>query len=148
MYLYGDQTCVELYTFVTFIVCQGHELSLQKRETVILNMEAVQPTQNQEQKWDPFFQSLGIWKQEGSMDQGSRRVTYAATVPSAQRAKHLIRKISMRLPEFMDQDDREMIESIIDSTMEEARQKREIVIPTSVEIQVNYYPIQFSLLIE
>ena len=75
-----------------FIGCQGHELSLQKQETVILNMEAVQPAHYQEQTWVSFFQSLSIRKQEGYY--GSRFVMYAATVPSAQRAKHLIRKMS------------------------------------------------------
>ena len=146
MYFYSGQICAELYTFVMFIGCHGHELSLQKRETVILNMEAVQPAHYQEETWVPFFQSLGIRKQEGYF--GSRFVMYVATVPSAQRAKHMIRKISMRLPEFMDDDDRQMIEGVIDSTMDEARQKREFTLPTSVEIQFNYYPIQFSLLIE
>ena len=128
--------------------CQGHELSLQRRETVILNMEAVQPARYQEQKWVTFFQSCGIKKQEGYMQVGNGFVTYAAAVPSPQRAKHMIRKIAMGLPEFIDDEDRQMIEDVIDSSMAEARKKREFTIPTSVEIQVNFYPVQFSLLIE
>lgn len=133
------------------IGCLGHQFSLQKRETVILNMEASQAAQYEQQKWVTSFKSLGIKRQEGYMQEGNRiqrLVTYAATVPSAERAKRLIKKITMRLPEFIDDDDRQVLDNVIDSTVAEARQKRALDTETAVEIQVNYYPVQFSLIIQ
>ena len=137
--------------------CQGHELSLERKQTVVLNLEASpdQPAQLEESKVAICFESWGISKQESFIHQGNsfeRLVTYAATVPSAQRAKRMIRKITTRLPQFIDDDDRQAIEDVIDTTMAEARQRREEAtigpIGVPLEIQVNSYHIKFSLTIQ
>ena len=140
---------------IVIMRCQGHELSLEKRQTVVLNLEASpeQATQFEDSEVATWFESWGISKQESFMQQGNhfeRIVSYAATVPSAQSAKRMIKRITMRLPQFIDNDDRQVIENVIDTTMAEARQKREATDAPleALEIQVNYYPVQFCLTIQ
>jgi len=59
----------------------------------------------------------------------------------------LINKVTRRLPEFIDEQDKEIIESAIDTMQAELRQKREAV-QTAIEIQLNYQNVRFVLTIE
>ena len=132
--------------------CQGHELSLQMKQTVVLNLQASpdQSTEFEDSQVSTLFESLGISKQESFMHQGNRyerRVTYTATVPNVRSAKRIIKKITMRLPQFIDDDDRQVIENVIDTTTVEARQRREAT-DAPLEIQVNYDTVQFCLTIQ
>lgn len=135
--------------------CQGHDLSLQMKQMVVLNLETSpdQSTQFEDSQVSTLFESLGISKQESFMHQGNRyerRVTYAATVPGARSAKRIIRKITTRLPQFIDDNDRQVIENVIDTTTAEARQRREATDTPleALEIQVNYDTVQFCLTIQ
>lgn len=97
-----------------------------------------------------YFTSLGISKQEAYIQQDNRierLVTYAVTVPSGERAKHLIKKITMKVPEFIDNSDREIIESVIDNAIDTMRQKREAS-ETVLEVEVISYPVSFRLTIQ
>ena len=135
--------------------CQGHKLSLEKKQTVVLNLEASpdQSVQFEDSEVSAWFESWGISTQESFLHQGNkleRRVTYAATVSSARSAKRMIKKITTRLPQFIDDDDRQVIENVIDTTLAEARQKREATDAPleALEIQVNYYPVCLCLTIQ
>ena len=132
--------------------CQGHQIFMQKRETVILNMNTNpdEVAQYEDPKLEACFKSLGITRQEGNIHGESkiqRFVTYAVSVSSATKAKHMIKKIASKVPEFLDDDDQALIDSIIDVTMTEMRQKREAM-PTALELQVNYQSVRFSLTIQ
>ena len=135
------------------ITCQGHQFLLQKRETAIFNMETTtnEPTQLEQSKWDTCFNSLGIIRQEVYMQESKRAtspMTYEVRVPSVQRARHLVRKLSKVLPEFLDNEDRIAIEDVInDSTMAAASKKRDVGVETEFEIQINYSFVQLSLVI-
>ena len=134
--------------------CQGHQLSLEMKQTVVLNLEASpdQSVQYEDSQVSALFESLGISKQESFVHQGNkyeRHVTYAATVPSAQSAKRMIKKITTRLPQFIDDDDRQVINNVIDTKTAEVRQRRGATdIPTkALEIQINNPPAVIIIIV-
>ena len=112
------------------MICQGHEYSMEKRETTVINLEAhpdlaaLYRAMN-----DPrvavILKSFGIDKEVEYVYQGHRRirlVTYVITASDSEEIKRLINKLIETLPEFLDDDDKQLINNAIDN---KARQERE-----------------------
>ena len=117
------------------IKCQGHKYSMEKRDTTVINLDA-HPDQaslyraRNDPKVAAVLHSLGIKKEEQYRYEGNKKfnklVSYMITATDGQKLKYLIKKLAAILPGFFDDNDKELIYSIIDEKVKEAgQQKRE-----------------------
>ena len=115
------------------MTCQGHEYSMEKRETTVINLDAHPDLVAlyraiNDPKVAAILKSFGIDKEVEYVYQGHRRiklVTYVITASDPQEAKRLINKLIETLPEFLDDDDKQTINNAIDH---KAREERQVVV--------------------
>ena len=109
---------------------------MEERDTTVINLDA-HPSQAAlyRAKSDPkvaaLLNSIGIRKEEmyryGDNKKLNKLVSYTMTATDEEKPKYLIKKLAKILPGFFDDDDKELIYSIIDEKLAEVgQQKREI----------------------
>ena len=112
------------------MTCQGHEYSMEKRETTVINLDAhpdlaaLYRAMN-DPKVAAILKSFGIDREVGYVYQGHRRIklaTYVITASDPEEIKCLVNKLIETLPEFLDDDDKRLINNAIDN---EERQERQ-----------------------
>ena len=118
---------------IAVVKCHGHAVSVRGKETTEVRIDA-NPDQSAQYKArdDPvvaaMLKSLGISKIEDYVYQDNKKlrklVSYETTVLHALKAKYLIKNISQILPEFIDSDDEEVIDNVIDNIAKVGKQKR------------------------
>ena len=113
--------------------CEGHAISMTDTETTVIRIDANPDASAQHKARDDpgvaaILKSLGISKVEDYVYQDNKKVeklvSYVMTVSNAGRAKYLIKKVAQILPEFIDDDDKKVIDNTIDDIMMPEREKR------------------------
>ena len=113
--------------------CEGHSISITDTETTVIRIDANPDASAQHKARDDpgvaaILKSLGISKVEDYVYQDNKKVeklvSYVMTVSNAGRAKYLIKKVAQILPEFIDDDDKKVIDNTIDDIMMPEREKR------------------------
>ena len=107
---------------------------MRNKETTVIRIDA-NPDHNAKYRArdDPgvaaILRSFGISKVEDYIYKDNKRVeklvSYVMTVPDAEKSKYLINKIAQILPEFIDDDDKKVIDNAIDEVLMTRRQKRQ-----------------------
>ena len=122
-----------LNTGIVIIKCQGHKYSMEKRYTTVINLDAhLDHAALHRARNDPkvaaVLHSLGVKREEQYKQQGNKKlnklVSYTITATDAEKPKYLIKKLAEMLPEFFDDDNKELINSIIDERLTEAGQQK------------------------
>ena len=112
------------------MTCQGHEYSMEKRETTVINLDAhpdlaaLYRAMN-DPKVAAILKSFGIDREVGYVYQGHRRIklaTYVITASDPEEIKCLVNKLIETLPEFLDDDDKRLINNAIDNKERQERQ--------------------------
>ena len=113
-------------TGIAIIQCQGHKYSMEERDTTVINLEA-HPSQAAlyKAKNDPkvaaLLNFLGVKKEEqyrnGDNKKPNKPVTYTMTATDAEKPKYLVKKLAELLPGFFDDDDKELICSVLDEKL-------------------------------
>ena len=135
MYKYVYVSIYAPNTGITITQCQGHKYSMEERDTTVINLEA-HPSQATlyKAKNDPkvaaLLNSLGFKKEEqyryGDNKKLNKLVSYTMTSTDAEKPKYSIKKLAEILPGLFDDDDKELIYSIIDEKLtEKGQQKRQ-----------------------
>lgn len=123
-----------MYVGFLILKCQGHKASIEEKETIVIQLEGYHDHNAQykainDPKVAKTLKSLGISKEVDYVYQHDKRskklVLYVMMATHAEEAKQLIKKLAEILPGFFDDDDKEIINSIIDDKLKEVRQERE-----------------------
>ena len=112
------------------MTCQGHEYSMEKKETTVINLEAHPNLASlyramNDPKVAAILKSFGIDKEVEYVYQEHRRIklaTYVITTSDSEETKRLVNKLIETLPEFLDDDDKQLINSAIDNKVRQERQ--------------------------
>ena len=118
------------------IKCHGHEYSMENRDTTVINVDA-HPDRatlyraKNNPKVAALLHSLGVKREEQYRRQDNKKlnklVSYTITATDGEKPKYLIKKLAELLPGYFDEDDKELINSVIDEKVTEVgQQKRQI----------------------
>lgn len=136
---------------IVIIKCHGHEYSMEKRDTTVINLDAhpdhatLYRVKN-DPKVAALLHSLGVKREEQYRRQDNKKlnklVSYTMTATDGEKPKYLIKKLAELLPGYFDEDDKELIYSVIDEKVTEVgQQKRQTVECFSLNITTTGYTI-------
>ena len=119
-----------MYVGTAFITCEGHKYSMEHKDTTVINLDAhpdlaaLYRAMN-DPKVAAILKSFGIEKEIKFVYQGNRRIKlplYVITTSDPEETKRLVNKLIETLPKFLDDDDKQLVNSAIDK---KARQERD-----------------------